>query len=148
MHSSKVPRIYITIFLIGIINIFITTHKLMGKLSAMIAVIFEVFPKSDRKTEYLDLAAKMRPLVEELEGFISVERFQSLNDPNKLLSISFFEDQAAVARWRTVKQHRKMQKKGRDDIFEMYNIKVLQVIRNYGMTDRDQAPEDSNQGNL
>ena len=114
----------------------------------MIAVIFEVFPKSDRKSEYLDLAAKMRPLVEELEGFISVERFQSLNDPNKLLSISFFEDEAAVTRWRKVTQHRKMQKKRRDDIFEMYNIKVLQVIRNYGMTDRDQAPEDSNQGNF
>ena len=114
----------------------------------MIAVIFEVFPKSDRKSEYLDLAAKMRPLVEELEGFISVERFQSLNDPNKLLSISFFENEAAVTRWRKVRQHRKMQKKRRDDIFEMYNIKVLQVIRNYGMTDRDQAPEDSNQGNF
>jgi heme-degrading monooxygenase HmoA len=109
----------------------------------MIAVIFEVFPKEDKKLEYLQLAADMRPLVEQIDGFIKVERFQSLTDPSKLLSISYFENDAAVERWRKLSKHRKMQTKGRNEIFDGYNIKVLQVIRDYGMKDRDEAPEDS-----
>lgn len=83
----------------------------------MIAVIFEVLPHPDRKAEYLDIAAAMRPLLDEVAGFISVERFQSLTDPDKLLSLSFFEDEEAVARWRKLSAHRSAQAKGRDGVF-------------------------------
>ena len=109
----------------------------------MIAIIFEVTPKSDKKADYLELAAEMRPMIEEVEGFISVERFQSLTNPEKLLSISFFEDEVAVDRWRKLAAHRRVQSKGRKEIFVDYRIKVLQVLRDYGMADRDEAPEDS-----
>ena len=109
----------------------------------MIAIIFEVTPKSDKKTDYLELAAEMRPMIDEVEGFISVERFQSLTNPEKLLSISFFEDEVAVDRWRKLAAHRRVQSKGRKEIFVDYRIKVLQVLRDYGMADRDEAPEDS-----
>ena len=109
----------------------------------MIAIIFEVTPKSHKKAGYLELAGEMRPLIDGVEGFISVERFQSLTNPEKLLSISFFEDEAAVDRWRKLAAHRRVQSKGRKEIFDDYRIKVLQVLRDYGMTDRDEAPEDS-----
>ena len=109
----------------------------------MIAVIFEVMPDPDHKTDYLDIAAEMRPLVEEVEGFISVERFQSLTNPNKLLSLSFFEDEAAVARWRSLAAHRKAQAKGRKGIFTDYHLRIAHVIRDYGMFDRSEAPKDS-----
>ena len=109
----------------------------------MIAVIFEVMPDPNHKTDYLDIAAEMRPLVEEVEGFISVERFQSLTNPDKLLSLSFFEDEAAVARWRSLAAHRKAQAKGRKGIFTDYHLRIAHVIRDYGMFDRDEAPTDS-----
>ena len=109
----------------------------------MIAVIFEVFPNPERRAEYLDMAAKMRPIVEEIEGFISVERFQSLTNPEKLLSLSFFEDEAALDRWRQLTAHRGAQKAGRAGIFEDYHLRIAHVIRDYGMFDRTQAPEDS-----
>lgn len=109
----------------------------------MIAVIFEVEPAEGRKSEYLDIAAEMRPLVEEVEGFISVERFQSLTDPKKLLSISFFEDEAALDRWRQLAAHRRAQAKGRAGIFRDYRLRVASVIRDYGMHDRAEAPADS-----
>lgn len=109
----------------------------------MIAVIFEVEPAEGRKAEYLDIAAEMRPIVEEVEGFISVERFQSLTDPAKLLSISFFEDEAALDRWRQLAAHRRAQAKGRAGIFRDYRLRVASVIRDYGMFDRAEAPEDS-----
>ncbi len=109
----------------------------------MIAVIFEVLPHPDRKTEYLDIAAEMRPMVEEVDGFLSVERFQSLTNPDKLLSLSFFEDEAAVARWRKLAAHRKAQAQGRTGIFTDYHLRIAQVIRDYGMFDRDEAPGDS-----
>ncbi|KHA53701.1 antibiotic biosynthesis monooxygenase family protein [Sulfitobacter geojensis] len=109
----------------------------------MIAVIFEVMPDPNHKTDYLDIAAEMRPLVEEVEGFISVERFQSLTNPDKLLSLSFFEDEAAVARWRSLVAHRKAQAKGRNGIFTDYHLRIAHVIRDYGMFDRDEAPTDS-----
>ncbi len=111
--------------------------------SNMIAIIFEVFPKSSKKDEYLSLAAEMRSLVDQIEGFISVERFQSITNPNKLLSISFFENEAAVDEWRNLSAHRKMQSKGRKELFEDYDIKVVQVLRNYSMLDRKEAPTDS-----
>ncbi|MBU2960561.1 antibiotic biosynthesis monooxygenase [Citreicella sp. C3M06] len=109
----------------------------------MIAIIFEVVPAEGRRTDYLDIAAAMRPMVEEVEGFISVERFESLTTPGKLLSISFFEDEAAVARWRQLVAHRGAQKAGRDGIFADYRLRVCHVLRDYGMTERDEAPQDS-----
>ena len=109
----------------------------------MIAIIFEVFPKSRKKDEYLRFASEMRSLVDQIEGFISVERFQSITYPNKLLSISLFENEAAVDEWRNLSTHRKMQSKGRKELFEDYDIKVVQVLRNYSMLDRKEAPTDS-----
>ncbi|MFZ7093506.1 antibiotic biosynthesis monooxygenase family protein [Primorskyibacter sp. 2E233] len=109
----------------------------------MIAIIFEVIPAEGRKNAYLDIATQMRPLVEEVEGFLSVERFQSLTNPEKLLSISFFEDEAAVDRWRKLAKHRNAQSKGRAGLFSDYRLKVCHVLRDYGLTDRDQAPDDS-----
>ena len=109
----------------------------------MIAVIFEVEPAEGRREDYLDIAAEMRPLVEEMEGFLSVERFQSLTNPEKLLSISFFEDEAALDRWRQLAAHRKAQAQGRAGIFRGYRLRVASVIRDYGMFDRAEAPEDS-----
>ena len=109
----------------------------------MIAIIFEVMPAEGHKDAYLEIAAAMRPMVEEVEGFISVERFQSLTDPAKLLSISFFEDEDAVLRWRKLAAHRNAQSKGRNGVFSDYRLRVAHVLRDYGMFDRDQAPEDS-----
>ena len=109
----------------------------------MIAIIFEVFPKSRKKDEYLRLAAEMRSLVDQIEGFLSVERFQSITNPNKLPSISLSENEAAVDEWRNLSTHRKMQSKVRKELFEDYDIKVVQVLRNYSMLDRKEAPTDS-----
>lgn len=109
----------------------------------MIAVIFEVEPAEGRKDEYLDIAAEMRPMLDEIEGFISVERFQSLTDPRKVLSLSFFEDENAIVRWRNLNAHREAQKKGRGGVFDDYRLRIARVIRDYGMSDRAQAPEDS-----
>jgi len=111
--------------------------------TSMIAVIFEVHPDPEHKDEYLSIASNMRPMVENVEGFISVERFQSLTDPDKLLSISFFEDEEAVQRWRTLNAHRGAQQQGRNGIFKDYRLRVAEVKRDYGMHERDQAPADS-----
>ena len=109
----------------------------------MIAVIFEVRPAEGRKADYLQIAARMRPMVEQVEGFLSVERFQSLTDPDKILSLSFFEDEAAVARWRTLTAHRGAQTAGRSGIFADYRLRVAEVLRDYGLFDRTEAPADS-----
>lgn len=109
----------------------------------MIAVIFEVKPAQGRKEEYLDIAAKLRPLLEDIEGFISIERFQSLTNPDKILSVSFFEDEAAIEKWRNLSAHRNAQEKGRGGVFEDYRLRIGHIIRDYGMFDRDQAPADS-----
>jgi heme-degrading monooxygenase HmoA len=109
----------------------------------MIAIIFELMPAEGQKDAYLDIAATMRPMVEQVEGFISVERFQSLTNPDKLLSISFFEDEEAVHRWRKLAAHRNAQSRGRSGIFSDYRLRVCHVMRDYGMFDREQAPEDS-----
>lgn len=111
----------------------------------MIAVIFEVWPEPGRKQDYLDLAASLRPLLEQVDGFISIERFESLNEPGKILSLSVFRDEAAVARWRQLEQHRSAQTQGRAGIFRDYRLRVAGVIRDYGMTERTQAPDDSRQ---
>ena len=109
----------------------------------MIAVIFEVIPNEGCVDAYLDLAAEMRPLVEQIDGFISVERFESLTTPGKLLSVSFFRDEAALDDWRKLTQHRKAQAAGRGRLFRDYRLRVAHVLRDYGMDDRTQAPEDS-----
>ncbi len=109
----------------------------------MIAVIFEVWPAAGRREEYLDIAAGLRPLLEQIDGFISIERFESLSEPGKILSLSVFRDEAAVARWRALEQHRNAQGRGRDGIFRDYRLRVAGIIRDYGMTDRAQAPLDS-----
>jgi heme-degrading monooxygenase HmoA len=109
----------------------------------MIAVIFEVWPKPEHKKEYLDIAAELKPILETIDGFISVERFESLTEKGKILSLSFFRDEAAVAAWRNVAQHRKSQGKGRATIFEDYRLRIAGVIRDYGLNDRAQAPKDS-----
>lgn len=109
----------------------------------MIAVIFEVWPAEGQKDRYFDHAATLRAEVEAIEGFISVERFQSVSDPDKLLSISFFEDEAAVARWRETRAHREAQAAGRGGVFADYRLRVAHVVRDYGMVARDGAPEDS-----
>jgi heme-degrading monooxygenase HmoA len=111
----------------------------------VIAVIFEVWPEPGRKQDYLDLAASLRPLLEQVDGFISIERFESLNEPGKILSLSVFRDEAAVARWRQLEQHRSAQTQGRGGIFRNYRLRVAGVIRDYGMTERAQAPDDSRQ---
>ena len=109
----------------------------------MIAVIFEVVPRSDRKDAYLDTAARLKPLLAQMDGFISIERFQSLTDPGKILSLSFWRDEAAVAAWRGLEEHRQAQHEGRRAIFEDYRLRVAAVLRDYGMNEREQAPADS-----
>ena len=109
----------------------------------MIAVIFEVEPAAGRKKEYLDIAAEMRPMLDQIGGFISVERFQSLTDPRKVLSLSFFEDETAIAQWRTLNAHRGAQAKGRGGVFDDYRLRIASVVRDYGMFDRAEAPTDS-----
>ncbi|MDD9716422.1 antibiotic biosynthesis monooxygenase [Dinoroseobacter sp. PD6] len=109
----------------------------------MIAVIFEVHPAEGRKDAYLAMAAEMRPLVEQIDGFLSVERFESLTTPGKLLSVSFFRDEAALDEWRRLTQHRRAQTAGRAGMFADYRLRVAHVLRDYGMTDRAEAPADS-----
>jgi len=109
----------------------------------MIAVIFEVWPKAERRERYLAIAAELRARLEAIDGFISVERFESLTEPGKILSLSFFRDEAAVAAWRNTLEHRAAQKAGRDAVFADYRLRVAQVIRDYGMDAREQAPHDS-----
>lgn len=109
----------------------------------MIAVIFEVRPAPGRKAQYLELAAGLRADLAEMDGFVSVERFQSLTDPDKLLSLSFWRDEAAVQAWRNREAHRRTQAAGRAGVFADYRLRIAGVLRDYGMTDRDQAPADS-----
>ena len=109
----------------------------------MIAVIFEGIAQDDRKEAYLDIAARLRPLLEDIDGFLSIERFQSLTTPGKVLSLSFWRDEEAVRRWRNLAQHREAQRAGRQSIFQDYRLRVAHVLRDYGMNEREQAPEDS-----
>jgi heme-degrading monooxygenase HmoA len=109
----------------------------------MIAVIFEVWPHPDHRGAYLDIAASLRSSLEEVDGFISVERFESLTEPGKLLSISFFRDEAALDQWRKLTHHRSAQRRGRDGMFTDYRLRVASVLRDYGLHDRAQAPADS-----
>lgn len=110
----------------------------------MIAVIFEVWPREGHRETYLEIAAKLRPDLEALPGFISVERFESLTEPGKLLSVSFFQDESVLETWRGLPEHRAAQAAGRGRHFADYRLRVTGVIRDYGMNDRAEAPEDSN----
>ena len=109
----------------------------------MIAIIFEVTPNEGMADDYLKIAGEMRGFVEQIDGFISVERFQSLTNPDKLLSVSFFESEAAVEELRRLAAHRSAQKAGRETLFRDYRLRVLQVLRDYGKDDRGQVPLDS-----
>ena len=109
----------------------------------MIAVLFEVFLKEEHKSEYLEIAFKLKQRLQEIEGFISIERFASLQDSNKILSLSYWENEESIKHWRNIVEHREGQAQGRDHVFSDYRIRVGQIIRDYGMADRDQAPTDS-----
>lgn len=109
----------------------------------MIAVIFEVEPDPGRRQEYLDIAAGLRAQLEAIDGFVSVERFESLSRPGHILSLSFWRDEEAVARWRNLESHRMAQARGRSGVFHGYRLRVAQVLRDYGMHERDQAPPDA-----
>lgn len=109
----------------------------------MIAVIFEVEPKDGHKDAYLDIATRLKPALSKIDGFISVERFQSLADPNKLLSLSFWRDEASVAAWRALPEHRAAQGAGRGQHFANYRLRVAEVARDYGLNERVEAPRDS-----
>lgn len=109
----------------------------------MLAVIFEVEPAPGKAAEYFDLAAELRPTLAQIDGFISIERFESVSQPGKFLSLSFWRDEAAIAAWRNVEGHRAAQREGRERIFAGYRIRVAHVVRDYGMSARDEAPTDS-----
>lgn len=111
----------------------------------MIAVIFEVVPADNQRQRYLDVAAELLPILQSMDGFISVERFQSLSNPDKVLSLSFWRDEAAVLAWRQQEVHRHAQEQGRSGVFADYRLRVASVIRDYGMQERAQAPQDSQQ---
>jgi heme-degrading monooxygenase HmoA len=111
----------------------------------MIAVIFEVLPHAAHQSEYLNLAADLRPVLEQMPGFISIERFRSLSQPDKLLSLSFWEHEDHVRQWRTLEVHRQAQAQGRGHVFADYRLRVAHVLRDYGMFERGEAPTDSRQ---
>jgi len=109
----------------------------------MIAVIFEVIPNEGKKEEYLDIAASLRPELDHIEGFISIERFQSFSNPEKVLSLSFWKDEESIQQWRNLEMHRHAQSKGRNGIFKDYHLRIANVVRDYGMFDRTETPKDS-----
>ena len=109
----------------------------------MIAVIFEVWPAKGREDRYFDLAGALKSDLEKIDGFISVERFQSLTEPGKVLSLSIWRDEAAVQRWRNLPSHRAAQAEGRAGVFSNYRLRVASVIRDYGLNERAEAPTDS-----
>ena len=109
----------------------------------MIAVIFEALPRPGRRDAYFSIASTLAPRLKEIDGFLSIERFESLAEPGKVLSLSFWRDEAALAQWRRLEQHRAAQSAGRDSVFQDYRLRVAEVLRDYGMTERDQAPADS-----
>jgi heme-degrading monooxygenase HmoA len=109
----------------------------------VIAVIFEVWPTEGRAVEYFDLASSLRTDLEKIDGFISIERFESLTTKGKYLSLSFWRDEEAVRVWRNLEKHRKAQAKGRGGVFADYRLRVASVVRDYGMQKRDNAPRDS-----
>ena len=114
----------------------------------MIAVIFELWPAPDQQDRYFDLAAGLRDELQAIDGFVSVERFQSLAEPGKYLSLSFWRDEAAVQAWRNRPAHRGAQRQGRGGVFADYRLRVAEVRRDYGLRERVQAPQDANHHHL
>ena len=108
----------------------------------MLAVIFEVNPTHEGKAEYLDIAAELRSFLQNRDGFISIERFQSLSEEGKILSLSFWRDEESIKEWRNLMEHRTAQGKGRESLFKNYRIRVAEVIRDYSGEKRDEAPVD------
>lgn len=115
----------------------------MGAKQHEIAVLFEVVPEDGQKQEYLDIATKLKPELEKIKGFISIERFQSIHNPEKILSLSFWENEEAIKEWRNLEIHRNAQSKSRELIFRGYRIRIAQTFRDYGMFERDETPSDS-----
>ena len=109
----------------------------------MMAVIFEVLPHEAHRQDYLDAGAALLPVLTGMDGFISIERFASLSQPGKVLSLSFWRDEEAVKGWRNAAMHREIQRKGREYIFQDYRLRVAAVVRDYGMFERAEAPGDS-----
>lgn len=109
----------------------------------MIAVIFEVIPNEGKKEEYLNIATSLRPELDHIDGFISIERFQSFSDPDKVLSLSFWRDEQSIQQWRNLEMHRHAQAKGRNEVFKDYHLRIATVVRDYGMFERKETPEDS-----
>jgi len=109
----------------------------------MIAVIFEFTPAEGRTEDYFDLAAELKPELDKAEGFISIERFESITAPGKFVSLQFWRDDECVAKWRNLQQHRAAQAKGRAGIFVSYRLRIAQVLRDYTREERAQAPGDS-----
>lgn len=114
----------------------------------MIAVIFELWPATDQQPTYFDLAIQLRPELDRIDGFISIERFESLATQGKYLSLSFWRDEAAVQAWRNRDMHRAAQSQGRSGVLANYRLRVAQVLRDYGLNERDQAPQDSRDHHL
>lgn len=113
----------------------------------MIAVLFELSPKSRRAADYFRLAEELRPLLDEIDGFLSIERFESLMEPGKYLSLSFWENEQSVAEWRNVEKHRSAQTEGTSSIFADYSVRVAHVLRDYSMVKRHETPQDSQKAN-
>lgn len=109
----------------------------------MVVVIFEVWPTEGRTAEYFDLAATLRGDLQQVDGFVSIERFESVAKPGKFVSLSFWRDEESIARWRNLETHRRAQAQGRAGIFADYRLRVASVIRDYGMRERGEAPPDS-----
>lgn len=109
----------------------------------MIAVIFELTPAPGKADDYFALGAALKSEVEKFDGFISIERFESVTNPGKFVSLSFWRDEVAVAAWRKVEGHRAAQGRGRGGVFSDYRLRVASVIRDYGMHERAEAPNDS-----
>ncbi len=109
----------------------------------MLAVIFEVCPYEWSRQEYLNIAAELRPLLDRIDGFVSIERFESLSEPGKILSLSFWRDEEAIVAWRHLESHRIAQTRGRTELFEDYRLRIANIVRDYGLDDREQAPLDS-----
>ena len=113
----------------------------------MLAVIFEVWPAPGRADEYFQLAAALKSDLEKIDGFISIERFQSITNRDKFVSISFWRDEDAIRRWREMEDHRAAQARGRGGVFSDYRLRVASVVRDYGMHERGEAPADSRKAN-
>jgi heme-degrading monooxygenase HmoA len=116
-----------------------------GVVYPVIAAIIEVWPETQRKREYLDAGARLRPMLDGMDGFLSIERFASIYEPGKILSLSFWRDDEAAAKWRQMEAHRTAQATGGAGAFRNFRIRIADVFRDHGFSDRDEAPEDSRQ---